>query len=102
MNVKRLSAQSTPAAPEPEITITDSLQAVYEYVAKEDDFVLAAKNKDNVKPRPDAAYVQLRQVLEITDRQIEILSVILELSLNGGAHSKSIADRLGITHINLG
>lgn len=99
MSVKRLSATAAPAAPEPEMTITDSLQAIYEYVAKEDDFVLAAKNKDNVKPRPDAAYAHLRQVLDITDRQIEILSVILELSLNGGAHSKSIADRLGITHI---
>lgn len=99
MSVKRLSSTAAPAAPEPEMTITDSLQAIYEYVAKEDDFVLADKDEDNVKPRPDAAYAHLRQVLDITDRQIEILSVILELSLNGGAHSKSIADRLGITHI---
>ena len=52
MSVKRLSATAAPAVPEPEMTITDSLQAIYEYVAKEDDFVLAAKNKDNVKPRP--------------------------------------------------
>ena len=89
---------------ESELNITDSLQAVYEYVAKEDDvkhIILAAKkkNKNTERPRPDAAYDHLRGVLEITDRQIEILAVILELSLNGGAHAKGIASRLGITQI---
>lgn len=85
-----------------ELTISDCLHAVYEFVNKDDDN--GFRFHDSVKEekiRPDAEYAYLRQTLELTDQQIDLFAVILEDDLEGMSHSGKVADKLGITRIKL-
>ena len=89
------------------MTLTDAFQAVYEYATRESNSdpdlpeFLTSDTKPTTMDRPDAAYARLTTELDITDRQAELLSVILELALSATScpTPTSVAKRLGITQI---
>lgn len=99
VSAKEVNSQMTK---DQELTISDCLHAVYEFVNKDDDN--GFRFHDSVKEekiRPDAEYAYLRQTLELTDQQIDLFAVILEDDLEGMSHSGKVADKLGITRIKL-
>ncbi len=83
------------------LTIAECLEAVYNYVSHEVVFHRRVEPKPDSAPkvRPDAEYAHLCKVLELTERQVDIFSVIVEESLGGHAGSSDIAARLGMTKI---
>ena len=78
------------------MTITDGLQAIFEYVEKEEHYL---PHKETEKVRPDAAYDYLRPILDLTDSQLDLLSVIVELAIDGNTMSSEVAQSMGLTKI---
>ena len=79
--------------------LTDCLQEVFEYVSHEDTTLWHQDKDDTPKVRPDVAYARLREVLELTDRQVEIFTVILEQAIAGQVDTTTVARTLGVTKI---
>lgn len=79
--------------------LTDCLQEVFEYVSHEDTTLWHQEKDDIPKVRPNASYARLREVLELTDRQVEIFTVILEQAIAGKVDTIEVAKTLGITKI---
>ena len=76
------------------LTLASCLQAVYDYVAVEET-VFGGCEKETEKDRPEEEYKHLRDVLGLTDSQIEIFAVILEEAVDGRVNSRIVASRLG-------
>ena len=76
------------------LTLASCLQAVYDYVVVEET-VFGGCEKETEKDCPEEEYKHLRDVLGLTDSQIEIFAVILEEAVDGRVNSRIVASRLG-------
>jgi hypothetical protein len=85
---------SIPKNKDQNLTLASCLQAVYDYVVVEET-VFGGCEKETEKDRPEEEYKHLRDVLGLTDSQIEIFAVILEEAVDGRVNSRIVASRLG-------